>query len=67
MTIFHIDITKLGLAHCKHALAHPIMPTAPTPSLSRPTSSMRGQLNGILFVALFAAAVTNLSQLPAIA
>lgn len=43
------------------------MPTAPTPSLSRPTSSMRGQLNGILFVALFAAAVTNLSQLPAIA
>ncbi|OJA75933.1 hypothetical protein BGV72_19150 [Burkholderia ubonensis] len=28
---------------------------------------MRGQLNGILFVALFAAAVTSLSELPAIA
>lgn len=28
---------------------------------------MRGQLNGVLFVALFAAAVTSLSQLPAIA
>lgn len=28
---------------------------------------MRGQLNGVLFVALFAAAVTSLSELPAIA
>ena len=42
-----------------------------TPHLSAPfaaqESSMRGQLNGILFVALFAAAVTSLASLPAIA
>ncbi|KDB07378.1 putative protein family UPF0324 [Burkholderia sp. lig30] len=43
------------------------MSTAPTPHLSHATPSMRGQLNGILFVALFAAAVTSVSQLPAIA
>ncbi|MCO8591240.1 YeiH family protein [Burkholderia multivorans] len=43
------------------------MSTAPTPSLGHAAPSMRGQLNGVLFVALFAAAVTSLSQLPAIA
>ncbi|CAN0621155.1 conserved membrane protein of unknown function [Burkholderia multivorans] len=43
------------------------MSTAPTPHLSHAAPSMRGQLNGILFVALFAAAVTSVSQLPAIA
>ncbi|SDH36958.1 YeiH family protein [Paraburkholderia phenazinium] len=32
-----------------------------------PVSSTRGQLNGILFVALFAAAVTRIAALPAIA
>ncbi|WP_080419309.1 YeiH family protein [Burkholderia ubonensis] len=43
------------------------MSTAPPPPLSHAAPSMRGQLNGILFVALFAAAVTSLSELPAIA
>ncbi|NTX29715.1 YeiH family putative sulfate export transporter [Burkholderia pyrrocinia] len=43
------------------------MPTAPTSSLSHAAPTMRGQLNGVLFVALFAAAVTSLSELPAIA
>ncbi|KVV45084.1 hypothetical protein WT27_07575 [Burkholderia territorii] len=43
------------------------MSTAPTPHLHHAAPSMRGQLNGVLFVALFAAAVTSLSQLPAIA
>ncbi|QCP49531.1 YeiH family putative sulfate export transporter [Trinickia violacea] len=42
-----------------------------TPHLAVPhaahESSMRGQLNGILFVALFAAAVTSVASLPAIA
>ncbi|QSN60138.1 MULTISPECIES: YeiH family protein [unclassified Caballeronia] len=41
------------------------MSTAPASLASG--SSTRGQLNGILFVALFAAAVTRLSALPAIA
>ncbi|SAL00436.1 YeiH family protein [Caballeronia ptereochthonis] len=36
-------------------------------SLAPAASSTRGQLNGILFVALFAAAVTRLAALPAIA
>ncbi|MFM0327302.1 YeiH family protein [Caballeronia glebae] len=36
-------------------------------SLAPAASSTRGQLNGILFVALFAAAVTRLASLPAIA
>ncbi|MBN3727905.1 YeiH family protein [Burkholderia sp. Ac-20379] len=39
--------------------AHPTLPHAAAPSV-------RGQLNGVLFVALFAAAVTSLSGLPAI-
>ncbi|WP_414451852.1 YeiH family protein [Burkholderia sp. 22PA0099] len=39
--------------------AHPTLPHAAAPS-------MRGQLNGVLFVALFAAAVTRLAGLPAI-
>ncbi|MGR3907536.1 YeiH family protein [Burkholderia sp. SR8] len=43
------------------------MSTAPSPHISAAAPSMRGQLNGVLFVALFAAAVTSLSQLPAIA
>jgi uncharacterized integral membrane protein (TIGR00698 family) len=38
-----------------------------TTSLQPAASSTRGQLNGILFVALFAAAVTRLAALPAIA
>ncbi|WP_199540073.1 YeiH family protein [Paraburkholderia kururiensis] len=42
------------------------MSTASTPALAS-GSSTRGQLNGILFVALFAAAVTSLASLPAIA
>ncbi|WP_323118679.1 YeiH family protein [Burkholderia alba] len=43
------------------------MSTAPTPHLNAAAApSMRGQLNGILFVALFAGAVTSLSELPAI-
>ncbi|NIE87029.1 MULTISPECIES: YeiH family protein [unclassified Burkholderia] len=40
--------------------ANPALPHAAAPSV-------RGQLNGVLFVALFAAAVTSLSSLPAIA
>ncbi|WP_133648633.1 YeiH family protein [Paraburkholderia flava] len=39
---------------------------APAP-VAPSTSSTRGHLNGILFVALFAAAVTRVAQLPAIA
>ncbi|AKE03621.1 YeiH family protein [Burkholderia dolosa] len=42
------------------------MSTVPS-RLPHAAPSMRGQLNGVLFVALFAAAVTSLSQLPAIA
>ncbi|WP_343671194.1 YeiH family protein [Paraburkholderia heleia] len=38
-----------------------------TPSLSHSLPSTRGQLNGVLFVALFAAAVTSIASLPAIA
>ncbi|HEY2025027.1 YeiH family protein [Paraburkholderia sp.] len=44
-------------------------PTAPlrvTPAAS-PALSTRGQLNGVLFVALFAAAVTRIAAIPAIA
>ncbi len=43
------------------------MSTARAPTVSSQASSTRGQLNGILFVALFAAAVTSISSLPAIA
>ncbi len=39
--------------------AHPALPHAAAPSV-------RGQLNGVLFVALFAAAVTSASGLPAV-
>lgn len=42
------------------------MSTVHTPALAS-GSSTRGQLNGILFVALFAAAVTSIASLPAIA
>ncbi|HZZ13562.1 MAG TPA: YeiH family protein [Paraburkholderia sp.] len=38
-----------------------------TVSASAPAPSTRGQLNGILFVALFAAAVTRIASIPAIA
>ncbi|PXW27633.1 YeiH family protein [Paraburkholderia caballeronis] len=38
-----------------------------SPTLAHPLPSTRGQLNGVLFVALFAAAVTRVASLPAIA
>jgi uncharacterized integral membrane protein (TIGR00698 family) len=38
-----------------------------TPTLAHALPSTRGQLNGVLFVALFAAAVTSIASLPAIA
>ncbi|RAR59926.1 putative integral membrane protein (TIGR00698 family) [Paraburkholderia unamae] len=38
-----------------------------TPTLTHALPSTRGQLNGVLFVALFAAAVTSIASLPAIA
>ncbi|APA84637.1 YeiH family protein [Paraburkholderia sprentiae WSM5005] len=41
-------------------------PTVPLPAAS-PALSTRGQLNGVLFVALFAAAVTRIAAIPAIA
>ncbi|EKT4468792.1 YeiH family putative sulfate export transporter [Pseudomonas putida] len=43
------------------------MTTAPATPALEPTHSTRGRLNGILFVALFAFAVTQLAALPAIA
>ncbi|WP_415767945.1 YeiH family protein [Paraburkholderia sp. J69-1] len=46
------------------------MPTAmstTSPTLAHPSLSTRGQINGVLFVALFAFAVTRLAALPAIA
>lgn len=43
------------------------MTTAPATSALEPTHSTRGRLNGILFVALFAFAVTQMAALPAIA
>src|SRR5690349_11665896 len=43
------------------------MSTVQSPAPAASHSATRGQLNGILFVALFAAAVTRLSALPAIA
>jgi uncharacterized integral membrane protein (TIGR00698 family) len=43
------------------------MTTLTTPIAVPPAGQMRGQLNGVLFVALFAAAVTQLSALPFIA
>jgi len=46
----------------------PVQTVPATPSAAAvATSAMRGQLNGILFVALFAAAVTSIASLPAIA
>jgi len=41
-------------------------PTAPLTAVT-PAHSTRGQLNGVLFVALFAAAVTRIATIPAIA
>src|SRR3984957_15220916 len=43
------------------------MSTAPLTAALPDSSSTRGQLNGILFVALFAAAVTRVAAIPAIA
>ncbi|EPJ8759200.1 putative sulfate exporter family transporter, partial [Pseudomonas putida] len=43
------------------------MATVPSHPAYSPTLSTRGRLNGILFVALFALAVTQLAALPAIA
>ncbi|AXM94345.1 YeiH family protein [Pseudomonas plecoglossicida] len=43
------------------------MATVPSNPAFAPTLSTRGQLNGILFVALFAIAVTQLASVPAIA
>ncbi|MFM0740659.1 YeiH family protein [Paraburkholderia xenovorans] len=43
------------------------MSTAHLTASATPGSTTRGQLNGILFVALFAAAVTRIAQIPAIA
>ncbi len=43
------------------------MATVPSNPAFAPTLSTRGRLNGILFVALFAVAVTQLAALPAIA
>ncbi|MDE1184183.1 YeiH family protein [Paraburkholderia sp.] len=40
---------------------------SPAPSTAAAAPSTRGQLNGILFVALFAAAVTRIAAVPAIA
>ncbi|AOJ01931.1 MULTISPECIES: YeiH family protein [Burkholderia] len=43
------------------------MSTLTSPQLSAAAPSMRGRLNGILFVGLFALAVTSVAQMPAIA
>ncbi|CAM2339994.1 hypothetical protein BVIET440_10440 [Burkholderia vietnamiensis] len=43
------------------------MSTATHSPVSHAAPTMRGQLNGVLFVALFAAAVTSLAELPTIA
>ncbi|KVN14515.1 MULTISPECIES: YeiH family protein [unclassified Burkholderia] len=43
------------------------MSTLTSPQLSAAAPSMRGRLNGILFVGLFALAVTSVAQLPAVA
>jgi uncharacterized integral membrane protein (TIGR00698 family) len=43
------------------------MSTAPIAVATSEESSARGQLNGILFVALFAAAVTRIAAIPAVA
>ena len=67
MTIFHIDISSIGLAASRtlSPCRHVHTPVHPIVVASKP--STRGQLNGILFVALFAAAVTRLASMPAIA
>ncbi|WP_322043432.1 YeiH family protein [Paraburkholderia sp. J67] len=41
--------------------------STPSSTLAHPSLSTRGQINGVLFVALFAFAVTRLAALPAIA
>src|SRR3981189_2683499 len=70
MTISHIDISIIGLAHRTHrtktekAMNSLAAPVASRPAPTAPTGQTRGQLNGILFVALFAAALTQLAALP---
>jgi uncharacterized integral membrane protein (TIGR00698 family) len=68
MMIFHIDIFKLGLGHpIKTASQAKTMTTAHLHAAPHhAVSTTRGQLNGILFVALFAAAVTRVAAIPAI-
>src|SRR5471032_364067 len=68
MTIFHIDISILGLEHRTRTEKHVNSLATPVASRSAPAAApvgqTRGQLNGILFVAMFAAAVTQLAALP---
>ncbi|HHV7523455.1 TPA: YeiH family putative sulfate export transporter, partial [Burkholderia orbicola] len=64
---FSYRYNEIRITPSPHAPSRCSMSTAPTPPLSHAAPSMRGQLNGVLFVALFAAAVTSLSELPAIA
>ena len=49
------------------SIATPAASATSTTHVPAPAGQTRGQLNGILFVALFAAAVTQISALPAIA
>ncbi|WP_233830413.1 YeiH family protein [Paraburkholderia sp. ZP32-5] len=48
-------------------MSTPTAPLSATPVAASPALSTRGQLNGVLFVALFAAAVTRIAAIPAIA
>src|SRR5476649_2565742 len=73
MTISHIDISIIGLAHrtkpekAVNSLATPVASRSASAASTVSIGQTRGQLNGILFVALFAAAVTQLAALPFIA
>jgi uncharacterized integral membrane protein (TIGR00698 family) len=67
MTIFHIDISRIGLAWSNQLEKSMTSLVTPVASGAAAAGQTRGQLNGILFVALFAAAVTQLSALPFIA
>jgi len=73
MTISHIDISIIGLAHrtkpekAVNSLATPVASRSASAASTASIGQTRGQLNGILFVALFAAAVTQLAALPFIA
>jgi uncharacterized integral membrane protein (TIGR00698 family) len=67
MTIFHIDISRIGLAWSNQGGKTMTSLVTPVASGAASAGQTRGQLNGILFVGLFAAAVTQLSALPFIA